>query len=60
MIYLISSVFTICQSTGLGQRVTYQSIMSVHAYQAVSCSNAGWARKTIQVSSGWDFEELKG
>ena len=31
----------------------------IHAYQTVRCSTAGWARKTIWVSSGWDFEELK-
>ena len=31
----------------------------MHAYQTVRCSTAGWLRKTIWVSSGWDFEELK-
>ena len=34
-------------------------IRDMHAYQTVRCSTAGWARKTIWVSSGWDFEELK-
>ena len=39
--------------------ITRSTMYQKNAHQTVRCSTADWARKTIRVSFGWDFEELK-